>query len=428
MQETETAERNLDVLFKPLTSTGKQFYLFIGLLISFVLLGVFAWYIQLTHGLIVTGMRNTVFWGVYETNFVFFIGISHAGTLLSAILRVTNTEWRRPVTRIAEAITVFALIFAVLQVIFSLGRPERIFNVLFYGRIESPLLWDFISVTTYLVGSFTFLYLPLIPDIALCRDKVAEKTGFLKRKLYRVLSLNWRGVEEQRRSLEKAIGIMAILIIPIAVSVHTVVSWVFSMTLRVGWHSSIFGPYFVVAAIFSGIATLIIAMAIFRRVYHLEGFIKPLHFKNLGYLLLTLDLAYLYFTVSEYLTSVYGGIKADIELSRSLFLGEYALPFYIMVLFGFVIPAVLIAFPKTRTIPGIVAASLLVDIALWIKRYIIVVPTIARPLIPGAWGLYIPTGVEWSVTAGSIAGFILAFTIFSKVFPVVSIWEVSEEG
>jgi molybdopterin-containing oxidoreductase family membrane subunit len=424
-RKTKSEDDEDEVLYRPLQSSGKGFYILMGVLLAIIALGAYAYYTQFSEGLVVTGMRDVVLWGLYITSFVFFIGISHAGTLISAILRVTKAEWRIPITRMAEAITVFSLMVAIPMILVDMGRPDRLHHIFLFGRIQSPLLWDLISVSTYLTGSLIYLYLPMIPDIAACRDRLTNVSKW-KRKLYHWLSLGWRGTEKQKKRLEKGVAVMAILIIPIAISVHTVVSWVFGMTLRVGWHSTIFGPYFVVGAIFSGIAAIIVAMAIFRRVYHLEGYIKLKHFKYLGYLLLVLNIAYIYFTLSEYLTIAYQPLAEDTILLNSIFGGQYSLIFLFMVIGGFIIPAIIIAVPKTRTIGGLVVASILVIIGMWIKRYIIVVGSLAVPLMPGELGIYTPTWVEWSIVAAAFAGFMLLYIVFSKVFPIVSIWEVRE--
>ncbi len=418
-----TDEEMERIIFKPLVETGAGFYAVMAVLGGLVALGVYAYYVQLTEGLIVTGMTDIVVWGLYITNFVFFIGISHAGTLISAILRLTNAEWRRPITRMAEAITVFALLIGASMILIDLGRPERLLNIPIFGRIQSPILWDFTSILAYLAGSMLYLYLPLIPDIARLKNKLKNVSRF-KRKIYSFLSLNWKGTKEQKVRLEKGIAVMAVIIVPIAVSVHTVVSWIFSMTPRAGWHSTIFGPYFVVGAIFSGIASIIIAMAIFRKVYGLEKFLTPRHFKYLGLMLLTLNIAYIYFTLSEYLTAGYWGMEAEGQLLKEIFGGAYATYFWTFVIFGLIVPAFIIAIPKTRTITGIVIASILVNIGMWIKRFIITVPTLALPQIGSEWGVYTPTWVEWSITIGAVAALMLLFLLFSKFFPLISIWEV----
>jgi len=416
-------------LLRPLIKSSKAYYIFVGFLLTIVAWAAYAWYIQLTYGLVVTGLRDTVFWGVYLTNFIFFIGISIAGTLLSAILRVTHAEWRKPLTRMAEVITVFSLWIAMLNIIFDLGRPDRMFNMLFYGRLESPLIWDLVAVQTYLFASLLFLYLPLVPDIAFCRDKLSgdKRISVLKRRLFKVLPLNWAGTEQQKMYLERGIKIMAILLIPTVVSVHSVLAWIFGVTLRVGWHSTIYAPYFIAGALFSGLAALILVVAVFRRVYHLEKYIKPLHFEYMGLLLLVAALIYIYFMISEYLTLGYAAVKSDVELLQTIFGGQYAPLFFLMLQFGFIIPVLIMAIPKTRTLRGVILSASLVLIAMWIKRYLIIVPPIALQSA-SEFNAYAPTWVEWSLTAGSIAGFILLLALFSKVFPIISIWEVSEES
>ncbi|MBI4301129.1 MAG: polysulfide reductase NrfD [Chloroflexi bacterium] len=423
MAASDYRERLEATLFRPLFHTTKGYYALVLFLSAVVAWGVYAYTVQLRQGLIVTGMRDVVMWGVYITNFVFFIGISHAGTLISAILRVTHAGWRTPITRMAEAITVVALLVGASQIFLDMGRIDRILNVIRYGRFQSPLVWDVVSITTYLTGSLIYLYIPMIPDIALMRDRLGAG---LKKGIYTIMALGWTGTENQKHRLEKAIGVMAIVIIPVAVSVHTVVSWVFAMTLRPGWNSTLFGPYFVVGAIFSGIASIIIVMAIFRKLYHLEEYITIQHFKYLGYLLLVLNLAYIYFTVSEYLTV---GYKLQVEekaLLTLLLVGKMAPWFWFFVVGGMVLPAILIVHPKTRNIKGLVFASILVNVGMWVKRFVIVVPTLETPLMPFDYGVYHPTWVEWSLTAASFAAFTLAFTLFAKLFPIISVWEVAE--
>ncbi len=410
-------------LLEPLQRNGRAFYALASILTALVALGVYAYIQQLFFGLAVTGLRDRVMWGLYISNFVFFIGISHAGTLISAILRVTNTEWRKPITRMAEATTVMALMVASIMPFLDLGRPERILHLLVQGRIQSPILWDVVSISTYLIGSVVYLLLPIIPDAALCGAKIG---GGWRSSLYRFLSFGWDGREEQKKSLVKAIGAMAVIIIPVAVSVHTVVSWIFGMTLRVGWHSTIFGPYFVVGAILSGISTLILVMAVFRRFYRLEAYLKPLHFRNLGLLLLVLIIGLLYFTLSEYLTLSYGGKSEDVGLLSQLFIGDYSLMFWGMIALGFAVPAVILAVPYTRTVTGIIVAALLSNVGMWVERYLIVVSTLAYPQLSDEWAVYQPSWVEASITIGSFAGFALMLLLFSKIFPVISAWEVGE--
>ena len=412
-------------LMLPIIRSGRRFWVAFAALAAIGAWGAYAYSRQLAEGLGVTGMRDTVSWGLYVSSFVFFIGISHAGTLVSAILRVTHAEWRKPVTRMAEAITVFALVIGASMVLIDLGRPDRMLNVLLYGRLQSPILWDFVSISFYLSGSLLYLYLPLIPDLATMRDKIPMRAR-IRRRLYAFLAMRWRGTEDQKRRLERAIAVMAVLIIPVAVSVHTVVSWIFGMTLRVGWHSTIFGPYFVVGAIFSGIATLIIIMAVVRKYLHLEGLLRPVHFRNLGLMLLALDISLMYFTLSEYMTAAYAAESKDVSWLSLLASGPFAPMFWTMIAAGFLGPAFILALTRARSIRWTVVAAVLVNVGMFFERYLIVIPTMASPQMPSEIASYLPTWVEWSILAGAIAGFGLLLMVFSKLFPLVSMWEVAE--
>jgi molybdopterin-containing oxidoreductase family membrane subunit len=270
-------------LFRSIDHTGPGFYVAAGLLLAVFFFGVYQYMRQYWLGLGVTGMNQPVTWGFYIINFVFFIGISHAGTLISAILRLNQAEWRRPITRMAEVITAIVLAIGGLHPIIDLGRPDRILNVFKWGRLQSPLLWDVMCITAYFAASTVYLYVPMIPDIARLRDR-----GTRPRWLYDFLSWNWQGTPRQQEVLRRAMNVLMILVIPVAVSVHTVISYIFAMTLEPGWHSTIFGPYFVAGAIFSGIAALMVVMIVFRKVYRLERYLKPVHFANLSKLLLVM--------------------------------------------------------------------------------------------------------------------------------------------
>jgi molybdopterin-containing oxidoreductase family membrane subunit len=409
------------ILLEPIRKTGRAFYLSLSVLVVIILWAVFAYVQQYRDGLGITGLARPIFWGVYITNFVFFIGISHAGTLISAILRLAKAEWRRSITRSAEVITVLVLFFGVGNILMDLGRPDRMLNIIQFAQFQSPLLWDVSSISVYLTASSVYLYLPLIPDIAILRDHAGKWTWF-----YRALALGWRGTEKQHRILEKGIAFMAILVIPVAISVHTVVSFVFAMTIQPMWHSAIFGPYFVAGAIFSGIAALIIAMNVIRKVYHLEEYLRPVHFSNLGILLLVMTLLWFYFTFAEYLTTFYGGEPLHMTIFWSKFTGRFAPYFWAMFLFCFVIPLPILSFRRTRTPMGTLIASISVTIGMWLERFVIVVPTLTNPRLPNETVLYHPTWVEWSIFAGCVSFFILLYMVFTKVFPIVSIWEVKE--
>ncbi|NQV14746.1 polysulfide reductase NrfD [bacterium] len=416
----ENSNEDLD-LFRSIEYTGNGFYWTVGFLIFVIAFGLYGYFHQVLYGLGVTGMAQPISWGFYIVNFVFFIGISHAGTLISAILRLSQAEWRRPITRMAEIITAIVLAIGGLHPILDLGQPGRMWNLVTNGRLQSPLLWDVTSITAYFAASTVYLYLPMIPDIAILRDR-----GVKPKWLYQFLSWNWQDTPEQKRVLERAINILMIMVIPIAVSVHTVISYIFAMTIQPGWHSTIFGPYFVAGAIFSGIAALMIAMIAFRKIFHLERYLKLIHFQYLSTLLLIMSIIWFYFTFSEYLTTFYGNEPDEMRVFNYKFIGDFAPYFWLMVFCNFAVPVIILSFKKTKTIPGILVVSFSVLIGMWLERLIIVVPSLANPRLEYPVGIYIPTITEWGLFAAGVAIFILGFLMFAKYFPLISIWEIRE--
>jgi molybdopterin-containing oxidoreductase family membrane subunit len=414
-------------LLRPLRHTSIAFYLLVAFLGSIILIGGGAWFYQMSNGLAVAGIKFPVYWAFYITNFVFWIGISHAGTLISAILRLVNATWRRPVTRCAEVITVFALMIGAMFPIIHLGRPWLALWLIPYPserqiwpNLRSPLAWDFFAISTYLTGSTLFLFLPIIPDFALLRDQM---TGW-RRRVYGVLALGWQGTTKQWHRLESAMQIMAIAIVPVAISVHTIVSFDFSMSPVPMWHSTVFGPYFVAGAIFSGIAGLIIAMAVLRKVLHLEDYLHPLHFQNLGKLLLLMSLLWGYFTFVERLTTWYGNQPAEMAVFWQTQTGSYAPLFWTMVFCNFIIPFPILAIKKLRTITGCVIASSTIVVGMWLERFLIVVPSLATKNLPYTWSFYRPQPVEIMITVATFAAMVLLYTLFSKAVPIISIWEL----
>ncbi len=421
------AKRLSDDLLRPLFHTTWKFWALVVFLASIVAVGLFAFLFQATTGFGQSGTRMPVFWGFYIVNFVFWIGISHAGTLISAILRLVNAGWRRPVTRCAEVITAFALMIGAMFPIIHLGRPWLFFWLMPYPserqiwpNFRSPLVWDFFAITTYLTGSVLFLLLPMVPDFALVRD---QTTGWRK-KVYGVLALRWQGTTKQWHRLEQAMQIMAIAIIPVAVSVHTIVSFDFSMAPVPMWHSTIFGPYFVAGAIFSGIAALIIAMAALRKFLHLEEYLHPIHFENLGKLLLMMSLLWGYFVFSERLTGWYGNEPSEMAVFWSTQRGAYAPLYWTMVTCNFIVPVLLLSFRRTRTILGCVIASTGVVVGMWLERFLIVVPSLANKYMPYAYGHYTPQPVEIVILISTFAAMALLYVLFSKFVPIISIWEL----
>ena len=422
-----TAEQIEKDLLRPIFHSGPGYRIAVGIASCFVLAGVFAFGYQVYNGIGVWGINSPVFWAFDITNFVFWIGISHAGTLISAILRLCNATWRRPVTRCAEAITVFSILIGGIIPLCHIGRPWLAYWMIPYPNqrgiwpnFRSPLAWDFFAISTYLTGSTTFLYLPTIPDFAAVRD--ASKG--LRKRIYSMLALGWQGTPRQWQRLEIAMHIMAIAIVPVAVSVHTIVSWDFSMTLVPMWHSTIFGPYFVVGAIFSGIAALILAMALLRRFLHLEEYLKPVHFNNLGKLLLTMSLLWFYFTFAERLTTWYGNTPSEMTVFWESINQHFAPLFWTMVICNFVIPLPLLAIKRLRTITGTAIASCTIVIGMWIERFLIIVPALDKKFLSYSWGSYKPTWVEDTLMVSGFGFMALLYLLFAKFVPMISIWEM----
>ena len=407
-------------LLMPLVRTTRTFWIWVSVLSVITAWGGWAYLTQIRSGLHVTGLNTPEYWGIYIISFVFFIGISHAGTLISAILRISKAEWRRAITRSAEFITVLVIAFGAVQPVIDLGRPDRVLYIIIRGQPFSPLLWDVCSISLYFAASTIYLYLPLIPDLALIRDLGLRPTW-----LYWFLAIGYKDTERNRAILERIIGVGAIVVIPIAVSVHTVIAWIFAMTLRPMWHSTIFGPYFVVGAIYSGIAALIIAMAILRHVYKLGAYFKDVHFDYMGRMLLLMALLWTYFTFAEYLTAWYGGEEAELATFWSKVSGPFAIPFWLMVISCFAAPFVLMCRRATRGVWGTSIASVFVVVGMWLERFNIVVPTSVNPRIemPAS---YWPSWGELSIMAGTLSGFVLVYMTATKFFPIISLWEMQE--
>ena len=413
-------------LFRPLSGASRAYVFTVLAALAVVVTGAIAWSHQLRTGMGVTGLQRPVFWGFYIVDFVFWIGISHAGTLISAILRLTDAAWRKPITRAAEAITVFALMIGGMFPIIHLGRAWFFYWLipypnerLIWPNFRSPLLWDLSAIITYVTGSVIYLYLPLIPDMA----QLAEHNVPWRRKLYRALSLGWTGSDREWHALERAMKLMAGLILAVAVSVHTVVAWDFAMSVAPMWHSTIFGPYFVAGAIFSGIAALIIVMALLRKVLRLDMYLTGHHFNNLSKLLLLMSLLWLYFTMAEHLTVWYGNEPKEMAVFGAKTRARYAPYFWTMVVLNFVVPFVLLGIRRLRSVGTAVFSSVCVLIGMWLERFLIVVPTLGNPRLASASSFYAPTWVEIAITAATFAGMVLLYMIFSKLVPIIAVWE-----
>ena len=298
-QQTFRTKRG-KALLGHMVNTSLKYKLWLSFLLFIILLGEYGYYQQLKFGLIVTAMRDYTSWGIYISNFVFFVAISLVGSLISSILKLNKNEWARPLTRISEIIAVSAIICAAVIIIVDMGRPDRFFYVISHLRIQSPIIWYVIIISTYLIISLLLLYLSLLPDIALCRDRLTAVSKW-KMKMYRIMAINWNNHPKQVAKLNKINRILAITVLPVAFAIHTVTSWLFATTWRPGWDSTNLGPYFVSGAFMAGAAIIISAMYILRIHLKLKKYITQLHFEKMGKLLVLLSLVYLYFNINEYL-------------------------------------------------------------------------------------------------------------------------------
>lgn len=393
--------------------------------------GTVAWIIQLRKGLGVTAMRDYVSWGLYISLLFFFVGVSLIGAMISVVLRMSGATWRYPLIRIAEAITLSAIFFAGFMPVLDMGRPERLYFLITHGRIQSPILWDVVAIATYFIGSAIYFYLPLIPDLAIMRDKLTNAPKW-RRKLWRWMAVGWENNLLQRRLLKRAMFILGIVILPVAVSVHTISAWLIAFTLRPGWDSTIMGPYFVFGALMAGTAIMILIIAKLRHGYRLEHYLTPAHFNNLAKILLALTALYLYLNINKYGVPAFKMAKEEKSLLNDLFYGRYAFLFWFTQIVGLVIPIIMLSFKKIRhNIKATVAAAIMVLLGALVNRFIIVIPNMLHPFVPiqhaqPGFATYSPTLIEWTITASSLAGFVLLIILLFKPFPVITMWEVIE--
>ena len=315
--ESSVVQENIPLKLLP-QQFGVRGKMWTAFLILVCLFGLYAYTRQLQTGLAVTAMRDYVSWGIYISNFVFFVAISLVGSLITAVFRLTNTKWSTPLTRIAEMIAVSAIVFAGIIIVVDMGRPDRILYLFLYGRIQSPIMWDVIVIATYLVISLLLLYLPLMPDLKILINSNEGKGKYLGR-LYRFLGSFWKGTPAQFKLNDRAVSILCIMIIPVAFSIHTVTSWLFATTYRPGWNSTNFGAYFISGAFLVGSGSVLVAMYVFRQAYNLKDYITEMHFDRMSKIVVLLALLYLYFNINEYLVPAFKMEKAEQEHLTDLF-------------------------------------------------------------------------------------------------------------
>ncbi len=410
---------------------GRRGMIWTAVLIAICSVGAFAYYRQLRHGLGVTHMRDYVSWGIYISNFVFFVAISLVGSLITAIFRLANVKWATPLTRIAEIIAVSAIVFASLIIVVDMGRPERLLNLFLHGRIQSPIMWDVIVITTYFFISLLLLYFPLLPDLKIL-IQFKEKSTKALNKLYRFQGSFWKGTAEQFKISERSITILCIVIIPVAFCIHTVTSWLFATTYRPGWDSTNFGAYFISGAFLVGSGGVVVAMFIFRKYYKLEKYITELHFEKMGRIVVMLSLLYLYFNVNEYLVPAFKMKKPEEAHLRQLFTGEFAPMFWFAIMVGMIIPIIIMLFRKGRKPLPMFIAGVMIVVGAWFKRYLIVTPTLLHPFlpiqdVPASYHHYFPSWEEWAIAIGSLSGALLVITFFARIYPIIPIQETITE-
>jgi Ni/Fe-hydrogenase subunit HybB-like protein len=395
-------------------------------------IGIYAYYRQLKQGLVVTHLRDYVSWGIYISNFVFFVAISLVGSLITAVLRLSNVKWSTPLTRIAEIIAVSAIVCASIIILVDMGRPERFLNLFLHIRIQSPIIWDVVVISTYFVISLLLLYLPMLPDLQILNNNKSKNSRF-QNWLYKFLGSFWKGTKEQFSITNRSVLILCITIIPVAFMIHTVTSWLFATTYRPGWDSTNFGAYFISGAFLVGGGAVLVAMYLFRKFYQLENYITEKHFNMMGKVVVLLALIYLYFNVNEYLVPAFKMKKSEESHLSELFAGKFSLIFWFAFMVGMILPMLMLLTKKGRKPLPAFIAGVMVVVGAWFKRYVIVTPTLLHPFlpmddVPESYKTYFPSWEEWAIAMGSLSGALLIITLFARLFPIIPIHETVIES
>jgi Ni/Fe-hydrogenase subunit HybB-like protein len=425
---TYSRQRLEEVTVESMRRFSRRYIISVIILLALVITGFAAWIHQFQDGLYATGMRDRIPWGLYVTMFVFFIGASMGGTFVSAALRLADMGWRAPISRGAEYITVAALMTASLFIFADMGHPERAMNIMLFGRWESPLVWDVYGLTTYLAGSMVYLYLAVLPDLALVRDRIGDSLDPVRRLFVIMFSASWRGLPRQVTALNISLRVMTVVIVPVAVMMHTVTSWIFGMTLREPWDSPMFGIYFVVGAVYSGVGLIAVFMYIMRRMNHMEDFLTERHFLNMGKLLAGAGGVMIFFQISDLVTAGFK-LKGDSALNLyQLADGDMAPIFWTYIWVGLMIPLALMLLPFTRNIAGVIVASILANVGMMLERYFIVIGGLRLPLNPYHPPTYTPSITEILIVVGLCSLFVLILLIMMKLAPAISVQEMIETG
>ena len=407
---------------------NKKYFIAISISLTALIFGAVCLAISFYYGVGMWGNNIPVAWGFPITNFVFWIGIGHAGTLISAILFLLRQRWRTGIARFAEAMTIFAVMCAGLFPLIHVGRPWLAGYIIPYPNqhnlwvnFVSPLVWDFFAVSTYFTISLLFWYTGLIPDLASLRDRTASK---VKKVVYSVLSLGWRHSNRHWQHYEKAYLILAGLATPLVLSVHSVVSFDFAAAILPGWHSTIFPPYFVAGAIFSGFAMVMTVLVIVRKVFDLQNIITMKVLENMNKVILLTGSMVGYAYIIEFFMSWYSGNPFEQFVAINRAFGPYAGYYWTMISCNVLFPQLFWFKKIRRSIPIMFIISILVNVGMWLERYVIIVSSLHRDFLPSSWGIFIPTIYDIGILLGSFGLFFTLVFLFAKSLPVVSIAEV----
>jgi len=412
-----------------LAPASRGYWAAVGLLAFGVLIGAGCWAYQIAAGVGVAGMNNPVAWGTYLINFVFWVGIAHSGTLISAILHLMRASWRNPIVRAAETMTVFAVCVAGLFPFIHLGRVWMVYYMLsipnqrnLWQNFQSPLMFDVLAISTYLTVSTLFWYTGMLPDLAVVRDRSTGK----KKKIFTIISLGWTGAQEQWRHYTRAYLFFAALATPLVISVHSVASWDFTLGVVPGWHSTIFAPYFVAGAIHSGLSMVLTLMIPMRRIFNYEKIITIDVLENVAKAIIFTGFIVAFAYGTEFFMAWYSQNPVELEVFRNRPFGDYAAGFWIMAVCNTILPVVFFFRFARRSLSILFMVSILVNIGMWFERFVIIVTSVSRDFIPHAWGLYAPTWVEFGIMIGSFSLFFFLFVLFVKHLPSVSMTEMKE--
>ncbi len=430
----KTKEFNLQLekdVLAAMEKPGRAYWIALGISSSMLLLWAVCWGYQIKNGLYVAGINNPVGWGIYLTNFVFWVGIAHSGTLISAVLFLFRAKFRNAFNRTAEAMTIIAIMVAGLFPIIHLGRPWKFYWLLPYPNqrllwvnFKSPLVWDVFAVSTYFIVSLVFFYVGLIPDLSIVKRYVSG----LKRRVYSIFSLGWTGSLRQWLHYNKLYLFLAAFATPLVISVHSVVSWDFAMSITPGWHTTIFAPYFVAGAIFSGTAMVLTLVIPMRKILRLEKYITVDKFEGIAKILLFTSLIVSYAYIVEFGIAVYSGNIFEIAIFKYRATGNYRIIYWIMIFCNSLVPLTLFFKKLRRNLTHLFITSLLVNVGMWSERFNIIISSLAREFEPYAWGLYKPSIIEIGIFIGSFGMFFTFFLIFLKLLPVLSMSELKEEA